>query len=370
MEKLSLARETAHLDWSHFQPREGLYCIPAIAAVLFSGVMLGEPAAGMIMAGAALNIGFGSFRKIQGSRLAAMLLAVVGTSFSAFAGTVLGYSDTSEAIAACLWGFVYGLLVVFGDDISWIGLQCGIALLVAGAFPGSLENGVIRGGLVLAGGVVQVGLFAMLWHLFSGAPLREDVAQVDPHKALQAIRGELNLRDPLTKLNSTAAQYALRVAATLALAVLTYRLLHLQNGYWLPLTTLLVLKPDFYRTYVGGLTRVLGTLAGVTVATLLTLLLRPQPLVLIALVLLFSWLAYAFQKVNYALFTGWITSFIVFLVAIAGLPEAVVTVHRLLDTALGSGIALISRVIGHTWTVAQQKHALEKVATAVGQGSG
>jgi uncharacterized membrane protein YccC len=102
----------------------------------------------------------------------------------------------------------------------------------------------------------------------------------------------------------------------------------------------------------------------------LTWLLRPQPATLIVLVVVFCYLAYAFQKVNYAIFTGWVTSFIVFLVAIAGLPETTVTVHRLLDTALGSGIALISRTIGFTWKKALDKAEAVKGHPVAVRGSG
>jgi hypothetical protein len=364
-----LARETAHLDWSQYRPGVGLACLPAIVLALLAGVGWHQPAVGMIAAGAALNIGFGSYRKIQGSRLLTMFLGVAVTSVSAAAGTLAANSDAGNAAAAGAWGFVYGMLVVYGDEISWVGLQATIALLVSGAFPGSPLYALLRGGLVLAGGLLQVGLLTTFWRLQGWERLRAEWTSIDWRAAGRAIAGELNFRRPGSKLTPVAAQYALRVAFTLGIAVLTYRLLGLKNGYWLPLTTLLVLKPDFYRTYAGGLARVLGTLAGVTVATLLALLLRPQPLTLIALVAVFSWLSYAFQKVNYAIFTTWITSFIVFLIALAGLPEATVTVHRLLDTALGSGIAMISRAIGFTWKRAGEKHAAEKAARTVAAGA-
>ncbi len=60
----------------------------------------------------------------------------------------------------------------------------------------------------------------------------------------------------------------------------------------------------------------------------------------------FSFGCFAFLKVNAMLFTAMLTAYVVFLIAITGLPETMITWHRLLLTALGCILALGSRFIG------------------------
>jgi uncharacterized membrane protein YccC len=144
-------------------------------------------------------------------------------------------------------------------------------------------------------------------------------------------------------------RYAVRLALTLMLAVIIARTLHQTNSYWLPMTALLVMKPDFYRTYTNTMARVLGTFLGVTLASALTWALHPDALELFGFVLVFGWGAFAWTKVNYGFFSCVLTGYIVFLIATAGLPEVTVTANRMLDTALGSLIALGSRALAPKW---------------------
>ena len=130
------------------------------------------------------------------------------------------------------------------------------------------------------------------------------------------------------------------------MAVELDHLLKLKDGYWLPMTTLIVLKPDFLRTYTGGIQRVAGTLAGVVFASLLTAMLRPGSIVLIALITVLGWVTFSYQKVNAVIFSAALTSYVVFLIAITGLPESTVVWHRLINTALGCMLALASHFLG------------------------
>jgi uncharacterized membrane protein YccC len=66
----------------------------------------------------------------------------------------------------------------------------------------------------------------------------------------------------------------------------------------------------------------------------------------VALVAVFGFATYAFQKVNAVIFSMAVTSFAVFMIAVAGLPETAVVWHRLLNTCLGCALAVLSRFIG------------------------
>lgn len=314
------------------------------------GLYFHEPAAGIIAAGGTLAVGFSSFRQLQGSRLLQMLLTCFGMGCAASLGTRAGEMQTAVLFGAGMLGFLYGLILVFSENASWIGLQCVIAFLVASAFPDHGWHALIRGALVGLGGILQLVVILILSRATWTLTLPEDFRGCNPANFLRVLRQEVwpILRQQVNH-RLPVMRYAVRLSLTLTLAVVVSHGLHQLNAYWLPMTTLLVLKPDFYRTYTSSVSRVLGTFVGVIVASLLTFLLHPNSLALVVLVLVFAWICFAGQKVNYAMFSCALTAWIVFLVAVAGLPEITVTANRLLDTAFGSLIALGSRIIGPRW---------------------
>lgn len=321
-----------------------------MAIALALGLFLHEPAAGLVTAGGTLSVGFSSFRRLQGSLLLQMGLTSVGMAAGASLGTLAGQSQLATTLGAGILGLIYGLLLVFSENASWIALQCVIAFLVACAFPAHGWHAAIRGGLVLMGGLLQMGSVILSWRGLRNLSLADDFRSCHPLRVAQTFRIEI-LPTVIRQVNHRlpVMRYALRLSLTLIAAVVISHRLHQLNGYWLPMTTLLVMKPDFYRTYTSCLARVFGTFAGVILASLLTFTLHPTPIMLAGLVLVFAWACFAWQKVNYGIFTCVLTSWIVFLIAIAGLPEITVTVNRLLDTALGSVLALGSRAIGPRW---------------------
>ena len=345
-----LAREITKLDWSQYRPVTGLRCLPAMAIAIALGLYFHQPAAGLIAAGGTLSVGFASFRRLHGSRLLQMMLTSLGMGCAASLGTMAGQGLLPTILGAGALGFIYGLILIFSENVSWIGLQCVIAFLVASAFPAIGWHALLRGCIVAMGGILQTSVVLILSRSTWSLSLSEDIRGCNPEKFLRIFKKTI-LPTILSQVNHRlpVMRYAIRLSLTLTIAVVASRGLHQLNSYWLPMTTILVLKPDFYRTYSSSLSRVLGTFAGVILASLLTFVLNPNPLILGVLVIVFAWTCFAGQKVNYTLFTCTLTAWIVFLIAIAGLPEITVTANRLLDTALGSLIALASRAIGPRW---------------------
>jgi uncharacterized membrane protein YccC len=345
-----LGRDLSKFDWAQYDPKGSAYCLPAMTIALGLGLYFQEPAAGIIVATGTFSVGLSSFRQLQGSRLLQMLLTCLGLATAAALGTETGHWPWATTLAAGACGFFYGLVLVFSDNASWIVLQFVIAYLVASAFPAFGWHVFQRSALVMMGGILQIGLVLILWRGKRVASIRDDFQHCHPVAVFRVLRDriwpvllqQVNHRLPVMR-------YAIRVGLTLMLAESLSRLLHQLNAYWLPMTALLVMKPDFYRTYSSSVARVLGTFAGVVLASLLTWMLHPTELLLCGLALAFAWTAFASHKVNYGVFTCALTSFIVFLVATAGLPEMTVTANRLLDTALGSLIGLGSRAIGPKW---------------------
>jgi hypothetical protein len=331
-------QQVLKLDRSQLRARSSLLCMVTIGVALGVGMALHRPVIGMIAAGGAMSVGLGSFQQVGRSRVRPMWWAAVGMAVSAVGGSAVGHSGPGAMLNAGWVGFAGGLLTALGPGASWVGLQCAIASLVASGYPVGLDLALSRGLLILAGGLVQTGVVAAYWHVRS--PWKIPAAD-DPYAgflpALRILRQNLSLR-------AIPGQFALREGLTLAAAAGLAHYGRLPNGYWVPMTALLVMKPNFQQTFHRGLSRIGGTALGAILATLLVTELRPNLLMLAGLILLFAWMAYSIVMVNYAAFSVSLTAYIVFLLAFAGLPARAVVLHRTVNTTLGGCLALLSYV--------------------------
>lgn len=338
-------------EWQQLRARRALPCTVAILVSLAAGLLSGHPAVGMVAAGGAMTVGFGSFQSLGGSRLAPMLWATGGMAASAIGGSLVGHSGPGAVFNAAVAGFGAGILLALGPGASWIGQQCAIVALVASGYPAGWEVAVSRAGLILAGGTLQtlIVLAAWRWRHPGASP-----GEPDPFPgflpAFPTLRKQLTLR-------SDAFHYALRQSLTLAVAAEVEHVTGLPNGYWVPMTALLVLRPAFQPTFYRGVQRVAGTIIGAALATLLVRELRLDPVTIGLLTVLFAWLAYTLVNVNYGLFAVFLTGYIVFLLDFGGLSTRVVVAHRTLNTALGGGLALLSYV---TVLLRRQGHPAER----------
>jgi len=114
-----------------------------------------------------------------------------------------------------------------------------------------------------------------------------------------------------------------------------------QRGYWIPLTALLVLKPDFRTTFARGVARLIGTMLGAVLTTLLVAVLAPTQELLVMLDAIMAYLAFSFLYANYAIFSAFITMETVFLLTFV-VPQPLETVtYRAIDTAIGGILALL-----------------------------
>lgn len=313
-----------------FEGRTALLCLPVLVATLGYGVVTGDVIASSIVTSGALAVGFGSVHAFTRHRWAAMLLAAIGMAISTFVGSRVGNHEIAFILTAALWTAACAMFATIEFGAWWIILQWTIALLVAGYFPADLEGAATRSGLVLAGGLLQLSAIVIAWRLRGGAP------PPGAHHSIRRIRKSLRLARH-GKLPTM--RHAARAAISVALASSLVHWLELPNGYWAAMTALIVLKPQLRATRTRGLERLVGTLAGAGVATLITLL-HPPATVLLVLTVTSAWLAFGLQRSRYIPFTVAITATIVFVLALEHQPGAETAWHRLLATAIGGAIAL------------------------------
>jgi uncharacterized membrane protein YccC len=213
--------------------------------------------------------------------------------------------------------------------------------------------------MVLAGGGLQIAVFSLFYVL--RAKRREPVVARKREQIPRRLRELMRcLRDELT-LRGDTAEYVARLALVLLTSTAIYRYFHVRNGYWIPMTALLVLKPQWGHTLSRGIARMVGTVAGAGIALVLARLLPFPSLILPTLVVVSAWGCYALQAVNYALFSVFITLYIVFLFRFGGFSETAAAHIRLVNTVVGGSLAL---AIDAIWKAAKSGRGLFRAGDA------
>lgn len=340
------AGRTWELQWSELTTRSALRCLPGMALPLAFGVALDNPGVGVLASSGALVAGFGSLQRLRGSCVPPMLLASVGISLAGFVGTLAGHSDLGFVLMAAVLAFGTGLLSGLSTGAWWIALQCAIFAIIASHYPQGWSATLSRTATLAAGGLLQTGLILALQRL-EGVTCKDDPSEEAPPSTREVLVSSLHeLRENLSP-NTLIGREALRLALAVGVAAAASRWLNLPNGYWMPMTVLIVLKGDLYETVTRGLGRIAGTLVGAGLATLLAATLRPGASLLAVMVVLFSGLCFTLLRVNYAVFTLFITAYVAFQLALVGLPEWAVVSARILCTLLGGVVALIAHLVWH-----------------------
>ncbi|HWE56083.1 MAG TPA: FUSC family protein [Acidimicrobiales bacterium] len=177
------------------------------------------------------------------------------------------------------------------------------------------------------------------------------------------------VRSNLT-LSSQACRHALRMAVTLSVAVAVSHAFPYQHHYWLPMTALLVLRPDFTSTVSRGVSRVVGTLFGAGLVTLALAELRPSPDWLIVLVIALCIPAATLVLANYAVYSVCIASLVVTLLAFTGNPELGTAGDRSIYTVAGAAVAFLAYFAWPTWEGTSLRDTLADLAATEGRYAG
>src|SRR5262249_30766748 len=115
----AFSRLGSPLRWNNGGIGTALICLPAIALSLAIGIVLGQPAAGMVAAGGALSVGFGAFQQLSALRALPMILAAIGMAVSTLVGSALGGHALPFALMLALWAGFCGLTTTLGAGAWW-----------------------------------------------------------------------------------------------------------------------------------------------------------------------------------------------------------------------------------------------------------
>lgn len=150
-------------------------------------------------------------------------------------------------------------------------------------------------------------------------------------------------------LQSAICRHALRLAIWVGIADAISRAVSWQRSYWIPMTLVVILKPDFTTTLSRGLLRLAGTLGGLLLATGLYHALPNSALTQLLLVGIFAFVLRLYGPANYGVFSVAISGLIVFLIAATGVAPSEVVLLRGTNTIAGGLLALVAYLLWPTW---------------------
>jgi uncharacterized membrane protein YccC len=148
------------------------------------------------------------------------------------------------------------------------------------------------------------------------------------------------LRENCT-LESAIFRHALRLGVSLSIGVILYSITNLPMGYWITLTTMLVLKPNLGGTFQRFFQRVGGTILGAVVAAVILVAISSKPILDIIIVIT-VFFGVALIGFNYGYSVVFLSIFILLITDTSNSTGWQFAGVRVLNTLIGAGLAFAS----------------------------
>lgn len=194
-------------------------------------------------------------------------------------------------------------------------------------------------------------------------PPKDPLPRVDlrhrTSSTLLTLRANLNL-------DSTAFRHAIRLSLSIMAGEALGRGLGFVRPYWIPMTIVIVLKPDFSSTFSRGVLRLAGTFIGLIFATLLFRFLPPSLAAQILTIAVLMFVVRYVGQAHYGVLAGSVGALVVFLASLTGISPKEVIAARALDTAIGGAIALAVYWFWPTWERGQVAETVARTLDAFG----
>ncbi|MGW0016169.1 FUSC family protein [Streptomyces tendae] len=159
---------------------------------------------------------------------------------------------------------------------------------------------------------------------------------------VRAVRRELRRDSPVLR-------HAVRLAAVAPLGYLIASPLPVGHGYWAPIASVMVMRPDFHRTYARAVGRFAGTLVGVALATGIVRAIGPDAHLFGALAVVSAALSYTLLRTGYAYSQCFTAAYVVFLLGMGGHAWEQTVPERVVLTLLGGALAMLAYVVFPAW---------------------
>ena len=158
--------------------------------------------------------------------------------------------------------------------------------------------------------------------------------------------------------NSTLFRHALRFTVAIIFAFILGTLLDIRNTYWILLTIIVIMRPNYGLTKERSKDRIIGTLIGAAIAIGIVLL--TQNVIVYAILAIISLtLAFSLIQQNFKSAAALITINIIFVYSLINPDAFQVIQYRVIDTILGAGIAVVANyTLWPSWEASNLKNVL------------
>ncbi|PSB03303.1 FUSC family protein [Merismopedia glauca] len=171
------------------------------------------------------------------------------------------------------------------------------------------------------------------------------------------------LRNNLT-VHSVLFRHALRLAIVATLAEVLTSLLQIPRGYWIPLTAVVALKPNYGGTSQTAFQRVMGTVLGGIIGIAIVTLIH-NPWIIGGCLLLLLMTAVAVRPLSFSLFVMLLTPAIILLLNVTSQGGWEIGIMRIADSLAGGVLALLgSYLLFPRWERQQLPAQLETTIRA------
>ncbi|MBK3541478.1 FUSC family protein [Streptomyces sp. MBT60] len=167
--------------------------------------------------------------------------------------------------------------------------------------------------------------------------------------------------------DSPVLRHAVRLAAVATLGYLIAAQLPLGHGYWAPIASVMVMRPDFHRTYARAVARLAGTLVGVVLATGAVEALGPDARLFGALAVVSAGLSYTLTRTGYAYSQCFTAAYVVFLLGMGGQAWEQTVPERMILTLLGGALAMLAYAVFPAWETPRLRERLADWLAANGR---
>ncbi|MFI5155056.1 MAG: FUSC family membrane protein [Chitinophagales bacterium] len=143
-------------------------------------------------------------------------------------------------------------------------------------------------------------------------------------------------------LRSNIFRHSLRIAIATCIGYIVSTFFPFGHGYWILLTIVVILKPTYSLTKKRNNDRLLGTVAGAGIGILLLYFIKNKDGLFLCMIICMVG-AYSFMRTRYMIFVLLMTPYILLLFYLLNpVHFSTVIIDRILDTAIGSGIAWLA----------------------------
>lgn len=163
-------------------------------------------------------------------------------------------------------------------------------------------------------------------------------------------------------LKSNTFRHSLRVSIAAIVGYIVSLFLDLGHGYWIMMTIIVILKPNYSLTKKRNWERLLGTVGGAVVAVAILYFVKDDTALFVIMLFLMTG-TYALLRINYMIGVLLMTPYILLLFHLLYSANAKITItDRVLDTAVASAIAFLANVfLVPAWEQEQMRNYMLRV---------